>query len=231
MSSRSENRRILLLGLRQKCRACTGAQAWISRFEMPSTVALCRQSSAVSRQPSMPRLTAAYSEQLTNATRSSIHYSSGRNPMSQVLDSLSESIQGGSVVTLSTVYEDWQQRLSDAFLFPHQGPTVFFLDEKELNRICPESVDAPADLVTAVRSRLSLSGGRILFRQIMTEFRRWQRGSQVDPPPVLPLMAVSVLAATRMRSDALARSTNDDIRLAQTLHRRPRRNRGCGPAY
>lgn len=115
------------------------------------------------------------------------------------------------------MYEDWQQRLSDAFLFPHQGPTVFFLDEEELNRICPESVDAPADLVTAVRSRLSLSGGRILFRQIMTEFRRWQRGSQVDPPPVLPLMAVSVLAATRMRSDALARSTNYYIRLAQTL--------------
>ena len=51
----------------------------------------------------------------------------------------------------------------------------------------------------------------------MTEFRRWQRGSQVDPPPVLPLMAVSVLAATRMRSDALARSTNYYIRLAQTL--------------
>lgn len=115
------------------------------------------------------------------------------------------------------MYEDWQQRLSDAFLFPHQGPTVFFLDEEELNRICPESADAPADLVRAVRSRLALSGGRTLFRPITMAFQHWQRGSQADPPPVLPLMAVSVLAATRMRSDALARSTNYYIRLAQTL--------------
>jgi len=114
-------------------------------------------------------------------------------------------------------YEDWQRGLSAAFLIPHQGPTVLFLDDSELARFRPEAENAADDLAEAVRSRLRLVDGRSMFAPIMASHRQWQRSPQLDPPPVLPVIALTVLAATRMRSDADARSTNYYLRLAQAL--------------
>lgn len=56
-----------------------------------------------------------------------------------------------------------------------------------------------------------------MFRSVVAAHQQWQRGSQEEPPPVLPVIAITVLAATRMRSDSQARSTNYYLRLAQAL--------------
>lgn len=114
-------------------------------------------------------------------------------------------------------YEAWQSLLSAAFLFPHHGPTVLFLDDDELTRLRPAAEDAADELAEAVRSRLRLPDGRSMFAPIIAAYEQWQRGPRLDAPPVLPVVALSVLAATRMRSDADARSTNYYLRLAQAL--------------
>lgn len=114
-------------------------------------------------------------------------------------------------------YEKWQNLLSDAFLLPHDGPTVLFLDDSEISRLLPGTEDAGRHLADAVRSRVRPSEGRSMFSSLITAYRQWQRGSQTEPPPVLPVIAITVLAATRMRSDSEARSTNYYLRLAQAL--------------
>ena len=113
-------------------------------------------------------------------------------------------------------YEEWQQLLADEFLLPRVGPTVLFLDDTELGRICPMT-DPARHLSAAVREKLDIAASGHMFRPVTAAHQRWRRGDQHEPPPVLPVLAVSVLAAARMRSDADARSTNYYLRLAQAL--------------
>ena len=114
-------------------------------------------------------------------------------------------------------YEEWQSLLSDAFFVPRDGPIVLFVDERELARLRPGVADAAGELAETVRGQLRLTDGRFMFAPVMETFRRWQRGPKRDAPPILPIIALTVLAATRMRSDAAARSTNYYLRLAETL--------------
>ncbi|MCH4250350.1 MAG: hypothetical protein LKF88_05725 [Microbacteriaceae bacterium] len=114
-------------------------------------------------------------------------------------------------------YEGWQSLLAAAFLRPHQGPTIFFVDDEELSHLRPGADDAARELAGAVRSRLRLADGHAMFAQIRAAYHRWRGTPRTDAPPVLPLLALTVLAATRMRSDANARSTNYYLRLAQVL--------------
>ena len=121
------------------------------------------------------------------------------------------------VSAMTVGYDKWQSLIAEAFLSPHDGPTIFFLDEGELTLIAPDIEDPPGDLAEAVRGHLRLNDRRRLFDPVMSAFRQWKRGPQKDPPPTLPLLAITVLAATRMRSDTQARSTNYYLRLAQVL--------------
>lgn len=114
-------------------------------------------------------------------------------------------------------YERWQGILADAYFKSHDGPTVLFLDDDELARMQPLLDDAAGDLANAVRARLSLDAGRSMFWSISLDYRRWRLGPKEIPPPVLPVLALSVLAATRMHSDLTARSTNYYLRLAQAI--------------
>lgn len=56
-----------------------------------------------------------------------------------------------------------------------------------------------------------------MFDAVTAKARTWQAGPQDQPPPTLPVLALSVLAATRMHSDAQARSGNYYLGLAQAL--------------
>lgn len=118
---------------------------------------------------------------------------------------------------MSEKYEEWQSLLSDAFLLPHDGPTVLFLDDSEITRLLPGAEDAGRHLAEAVHTRVRPSEGRSMFGPVTAAYQKWRRGPQTEPPPVLPVIAITVLAATRMRSDSEARSTNYYLRLAQAL--------------
>ncbi|WP_061782083.1 hypothetical protein [Microbacterium hominis] len=110
----------------------------------------------------------------------------------------------------------WQEALADYFLVPQDGALVLFIDDDELRKIAPDLEDPAGDLAQAVRdasSRAPLS----YFGRVAGNRRIWQRGDRALPPPVLPVLAMTVLAATRMRSDGEVRSTNYYRRLAESI--------------
>lgn len=113
-------------------------------------------------------------------------------------------------------YSWWQKTLADAFLVPHAGPFALFVDDAELRRIAPELDDPATDLARAVRDASSPIPGAY-FSQVERERRAWKRGDRAMPPPVLPVLAITVLAATQMRSDGQTLSTNYYRRLAESI--------------
>lgn len=113
-------------------------------------------------------------------------------------------------------YGWWQERLADFFLVPQDGPLVFFVDDDELRRIAPDVDDPAYDLARAIRDASSGRPGEH-FGCIASAGRAWERGDRASPPPVLPVLALTVLAATRMRSDGDALSTNFYRRLAESI--------------
>lgn len=141
---------------------------------------------------------------------------SDESPVFGASDQDTEVATADPATSLVDTYEDWQRRLADAFLYPHDGPTVFFVDDSGLARLT-RAEESARNLAAAVRTRLRLTAGRSMFDRLLMAYRRWQHGPKTEPPPVLPVIAVSVLAATRMRSDNVARSTNYYVRLAQTI--------------
>lgn len=110
----------------------------------------------------------------------------------------------------------WQETLAHAFLAPQAGPNIFFIDDDELRRIAPGLNDPARDLARAIHDASSRSPGNY-FNRMAHERRLWKVGDRNAPPPVLPVLAMTVLAATRMHSDGHARSTNYYLRLAQSM--------------
>ncbi|WP_157788908.1 hypothetical protein [Rhodococcus rhodochrous] len=100
-------------------------------------------------------------------------------------------------------YLEWQRRIFENILVPQAGgrSVSLFIDGAELERICCCDADvAKKSLVTAVASQFSGRGGWRLFEPIERQIAKWRSDDQAEPPPVLPLLAVSVLAATEFDS-------------------------------
>jgi len=110
----------------------------------------------------------------------------------------------------------WQETLADYFLVPQDGALVLFIDDDELRKIGPDLEDPADDLAQAVRDASSHVPGAY-FGRVASARRVWQRGDRALPPPVLPVLAMTVLAATRMRSDGQVLSTNYYRRLAESI--------------
>ena len=93
-------------------------------------------------------------------------------------------------------YSWWQERLAAEFFGPERcgAPVLFFIDSAELERL--QDPSQATDLCQAVSSRLLWSGD--LFGPVTGDVARWRRGAQADPPPCLPLLATTVLAAVNM---------------------------------
>lgn len=114
-------------------------------------------------------------------------------------------------------YALWQAALAERFLPEHDGPVVLFVDDGELPRLLSDVAEPAVDLANAVRGMSSTNSVADFFADVVTACRRWELGDQSQPPPVLPVLAISVLAATRMHSDGHALSTNYYLRLAEAL--------------
>lgn len=113
-------------------------------------------------------------------------------------------------------YRWWQETLANYFLKPQRGPLVLFIDDEELRKIAPDIDDPAGDLARAVRDASSYATGEY-FSRVARGRRLWKLGDRKTPPPVLPVLAITVLAATRMRSDGQALSTNYYRRLAESI--------------
>lgn len=100
-------------------------------------------------------------------------------------------------------YDAWQSVLSGEF-FPMtrpDEPVIIFVDDEELSRICPLQADPVNSLRSAVLFELRQTDKSTIFDRIHLRLAAWRKGAQDQAPPCLPLLAVTVLAASRMRSD------------------------------
>lgn len=115
-------------------------------------------------------------------------------------------------------YAQWQEILARAFLGAHPGvPLVFFVDDDELRRLAPGSTNPAGDLAAAVAELVYPQRGAAMFAALGRATARWDSSAEDQPPATLPVLALSVLAATRMHTDEQARSSNYYLRLAQAL--------------
>lgn len=119
-------------------------------------------------------------------------------------------------MNLPEQYRGWQIRLDHEFFQSGGRPLIFFTDDDELRLLAPDSADPAADLAAAVRQLVNPHAAG-MFDAVTGAARIWRDGAREHPPPTLPVLALSVLAATRMHTDAQARSSNYYLRLAQAL--------------
>lgn len=131
----------------------------------------------------------------------------------------------GDKVTLRTnsSYDEWQSKLSKEFFHPNQAklPIIMFLDDEELSRMFPDAPDATESLRFAVMSELRQTDKIGVLDGIRRRIESWTTSPQEDPPPCLPLLALTVVAGSRMRNDGEFSSTAYYPRLADLMSSEP----------
>src|SRR5437868_9852929 len=103
-------------------------------------------------------------------------------------------------MTFMRSYDWWQTRLGEDFFGTDQAerPLLFFIDDDEAERLHSTAEEGIDDLCAAVaREAIGWSGSP--FRRIYQRVLTWRWSAREEPPPCLPLLAVCVLAATRMQ--------------------------------
>ena len=112
-------------------------------------------------------------------------------------------------------YDVWQEVLSGAFFGPDQAdrPVIFYIDDEEAARL-KEAHSIATSLPDAVRLILDLGAGR---PYAAVEHHHAYRRSDTEPPHYLPVLACSVMAASRMVTDGEYRKSNFHDRFSQLL--------------
>jgi len=119
---------------------------------------------------------------------------------------------------LPSDYLRWQDILVREFFAGRDGqPVVMFIDLDDLQRLADPGEDSLRSLAGAVRQLVSIGRGASMFSEVQRVEAVWRRGPQDQPPPTLPVLALSVLAASEMRSDASGARHNYYIRLSRAL--------------
>lgn len=122
-------------------------------------------------------------------------------------------------------HQEWQGALYDLLRHGDGGPVIFFVDDDVLKNLSPGSPDPAADLSDAVRAVVNPAAGARMFDRAMDRLEHWAVRSQAEPPPVLPILALSVVAGSRMINDGVISSTNYYARLADLVCQADGRNR------
>jgi hypothetical protein len=116
--------------------------------------------------------------------------------------------------TPAAEYDRWQAALDARFFRAGNvgKPVVLFADKAVL-----DEMGGTEHLVASLCGMLDRRAGGAMFARITAKMAVWRRTAMTGPPPCLPLLAVTVLAATRMHRDEMAASHNYYSRLAETL--------------
>lgn len=119
---------------------------------------------------------------------------------------------------LPAEYARWQAHLEQALFADRLNqPVLMFVDREELNDLAADGEDGPRSLASAVRTVVDIERGRTMFDRVATAADRWERGLRLTPPPTLPVLAITALAASEMRADARGAAHNYYLRLAEVL--------------
>lgn len=100
-----------------------------------------------------------------------------------------------------TTHGDWAAALAEWFFRPEyaRSHVMFLVDDVALGAVYGgEPAAAVSRLVSAIRPKLRWRMPRQLFGDVERSTRRWKLSGGDGPPPCLPLLAITVLAATRM---------------------------------
>ncbi|SDM42063.1 hypothetical protein SAMN05660642_02472 [Geodermatophilus siccatus] len=116
-------------------------------------------------------------------------------------------------------WQQWQAALVKAFFVDRDPstPWTLFLDDAEARRLWPEVDQPTADLCACVDQYLDWHAGDRLFDRLDTRWQRWRRSRGDQPPPNLPVLAATVLAASAMHTDESATSAAYYVRLAELI--------------
>ncbi|WP_151476512.1 hypothetical protein [Streptomyces albicerus] len=110
---------------------------------------------------------------------------------------------------MRAAYKQWHEVLSAEFFGAEHAlqSTVLYVDD-EIERQLVEGQGIGTGLALAVADELNWSDlERPLFSRVQREVVQWESDGSKGPPPSLPVLALSVLAATRMASsDGMLRS-------------------------
>src|SRR4051794_39107116 len=119
-----------------------------------------------------------------------------------------EAEPSGPAQERSWSYDDWTQALYEHFFGGDAAhlPVLFFIDEPTLAEIHPsrDGNIAAASLSEVVRAGLAYRDSKGYFRAYEDKARRWKISGGDGRPPMLPLLAICVLAATRMGSGSVS---------------------------
>ncbi|WP_406304836.1 hypothetical protein OHA61_24545 [Streptomyces sp. NBC_00885] len=115
-------------------------------------------------------------------------------------------------------YEQWQTALEREFFGPHMvGHAVVFYVDETVESALAHGNGLLVELADAVSAELHWDRPPEMFSRLQWRCRRWESGDQSEAPPVLPVLAVSVLAASKMATQGDISSSNYYERLAEVL--------------
>ena len=116
-------------------------------------------------------------------------------------------------------YEDWAERLFEFFFDEeNDGEAILFaIDEPTLQEIYPEGgTAAESSLAQAVASRIQ--GSQWLVSNVyLNMVQPWERLGRPGAHPALPLLALTVLAASKMQTGGSFAANNYYVPLRRTL--------------
>jgi hypothetical protein len=142
------------------------------------------------------------------------------SPVSRALVTLAGSEVGGCAVAMS--YEDWQRALETEFFDGRYAGRTFwlFVDDDVIESIAVAGGDK-GGLSTFLQLVESYAGGEagtgIFSSAVRGKYRAWLRTERAAAPPVLPALATTVLAATRMQDADGVSAQNYYRRLREIL--------------
>lgn len=118
----------------------------------------------------------------------------------------------------STLYSEWQKVLASSFFGPRDdsSPAVLFVNDGIAVEMA-SGFGLPGSLADSVQALIAQDTRTKAFEPILEPARVQSRIRPDEPPQTLPLLAATVIAATRMIGDGKYRSTNFFDRLAQFL--------------
>lgn len=119
-------------------------------------------------------------------------------------------------------YEDWQGLLEERFFSGAYVGRRFWLyvDGDILDELAATrgATQGTTQLIELGRNYVGQEGGPGIFTgAVQRGFAAWLAGEQEGPPPVLPVLALSVLAATRMKQSGRISQTNYYRRFRELL--------------
>jgi hypothetical protein len=124
---------------------------------------------------------------------------------------------------VKTAYQLWQDALAAEFFGEDHAlrSTVLYIDS-EVERELMERYGLESTLTDAVSEELDWdSPNGSLFSPVLRRRQRWTQLEGAVPPPVLPVLGLSVLAASRMASSDGMRKTNFYGRWTQLFDEQP----------